>query len=76
MRRNLLFAGVAAGVFLTTLLHADCAKDNDHRSNKNSGLLITDFIISGTQRLSSTEPVWWSRASASSRVIPCCCRRR
>ena len=55
MRRNLLFAGVAAGIFLTTLLHADCAKDNDHRSNKNSGLLITDFIISGTQRLSSTE---------------------
>jgi outer membrane protein assembly factor BamA len=55
VRRDPLFAGFALGVFLTTLLHADCRKNDDHRSNKNSGLLITDFIISGTQKLSSAE---------------------
>ena len=32
---------------------ADCAQD--HRSNKNAGILVTDFTISGTQTISATE---------------------
>jgi outer membrane protein assembly factor BamA len=50
-----LFTVLAVGLFLTEFLHADCEKDRDHRSSKNSGLLITDFTISGTQTLSSAE---------------------
>ena len=34
-------------------LHAQCV--NDHRSNKNAGILITDFTITGTQTISATE---------------------
>jgi len=33
--------------------YADCAQD--HRSNKNAGILVTDFTISGTQTISATE---------------------
>src|SRR2546425_237713 len=32
---------------------ADCIRKHDYRSNKNSGVLVTDLIISGTQSLSS-----------------------
>src|ERR1051326_3675196 len=32
---------------------ADCAQD--HRSNKNAGILVTDFTITGTQAVSATE---------------------
>jgi outer membrane protein assembly factor BamA len=46
---------VAAFVFLAVLLRAECTKDQDHRTVKNSGLLITDFTISGPQTLSSDE---------------------
>ena len=45
----------ASCVLFTRLLHGDCLKNHDHRSNKTSGLLITDFVISGTQSLSSDE---------------------
>lgn len=34
-------------------LSADCAQD--HRSNKNAGILVTDFTITGTQVVSATE---------------------
>ena len=34
-------------------LCADCAQD--HRDNKNGGILVTDFTISGTQAVSATE---------------------
>ena len=34
-------------------LRADCV--NDHRSNKNAGILITDFTITGTQTIGATE---------------------
>jgi outer membrane protein assembly factor BamA len=36
-----------------TFLRADCV--NDHRSNKNAGILITDFTITGTQTIGGTE---------------------
>ena len=32
---------------------AECV--NDHRSNKNAGILITDFTITGTQTISATD---------------------
>jgi hypothetical protein len=32
---------------------AECV--NDHRSNKNAGILITDFTITGTQTISTTD---------------------
>ncbi len=48
----LIFAGC---VLLTGLLHGECVRNHDHRSNKSSGLLITDFVITGTQSLSSDE---------------------
>jgi hypothetical protein len=40
-------------VYLTPFLCADCQKD--HRSSKNSGFLVIDLTISGTQTLSSDE---------------------
>ena len=42
------------GIFLSAaFLHAQCV--NDNRSNKNAGILITDFTISGTQTIGATE---------------------
>jgi outer membrane protein assembly factor BamA len=46
-------------LFVAILAHAgfsactECV--NDHRSNKNAGILITDFTIAGTQTISSTD---------------------
>ena len=37
----------------TTFLPAQCA--NDHREDKNAGVLITDFTITGTQTISATD---------------------
>jgi len=37
----------------TAWSRADCAQD--HRSNKNAGILVTDFTIAGTQTISATE---------------------
>jgi len=34
-------------------LPAECV--NDYRSNKNAGILITDFTITGTQTISTTD---------------------
>ena len=36
-----------------SFLPADCV--NDHRSNKNAGILIIDFTITGTQTISATD---------------------
>jgi hypothetical protein len=55
MWRTRFFTALLSCVFLTAFLRADCTKDQDHRSSKNSGFLITDFTISGTQTLSSDE---------------------
>jgi outer membrane protein insertion porin family len=55
MRRTRFFTALLTLVSLTAFLRADCTKDQDHRSNKNAGFLITDFTISGTQTLSSDE---------------------
>jgi outer membrane protein assembly factor BamA len=52
MRRSHWFLLVTF-VFLAAFLPAECTKD--HRTSKSSGLLITDFTISGTQTLSSDE---------------------
>ena len=54
MRRSHCFLLVRF-VFLVAFLRAECTKDQDHRTTKNSGLLITDFTISGTQTLSSDQ---------------------
>lgn len=48
--RWLLFSAI---LFSTTIVAAQCA--NDHREEKNGGVLITDFAISGTQAISATE---------------------
>jgi len=39
--------------FPEAFLHAECV--NDHRSNKKAGILITDFTITGTQTISTTD---------------------
>lgn len=39
--------------FSAAFLHAECV--NDQRSNKNAGILIADFTITGTQTISATE---------------------
>ena len=55
--RSPMFAGLGAYLFLTTSVQAaDCTKEQDYRSNRNAGLLITNFIITGTQTLTSEEP--------------------
>ena len=36
-----------------SFLPAECV--NDNRSNKNAGILITDFTITGTQTISTTD---------------------
>ena len=46
---RILFAFLLCAPFLS----ADCAQD--HRSNKNAGILVTDFTITGTQAVSATE---------------------
>lgn len=53
MRRTRFFAALLTFAFLTAFLRADCVKD--HRSNKNSGVLITDFVLGGTQTLNSDD---------------------
>jgi outer membrane protein assembly factor BamA len=46
-------------LFAAILAHAGFSAStecvNDHRSNKNAGILITDFTIAGTQTISTTE---------------------
>jgi outer membrane protein assembly factor BamA len=42
-------------ISLPSLLWTSCPDKQDHRQNKNSGVLITDFVITGTQSLSSSE---------------------
>ena len=55
MGRNRFFAAVLACFVLSTLLHANCTSDQDKRSDKTFGLLITDFTISVTQTIDSAE---------------------
>jgi outer membrane protein assembly factor BamA len=40
-------------LLLAGFLPAECV--NDYRSNKNAGILVTDFTISGTQTISTTD---------------------
>src|SRR5579863_135095 len=40
-------------LFSASFLPAQCA--NDRRTNKNAGVLITDFTITGTQAISATD---------------------
>jgi outer membrane protein assembly factor BamA len=42
-----------AFLFCASFLLADCAQD--HRDNKDGGIRVTDFTISGTQAVSATE---------------------
>lgn len=44
-----LFALLLSAAFLP----AECV--NDHRSNKNAGIFVTDFTITGTQTISTTD---------------------
>jgi outer membrane protein assembly factor BamA len=44
---------IVAVFLFRTLLHGQCV--NDHRSDKNGGILISDFTITGTQTISTTE---------------------
>lgn len=55
MRKNQMFVTSVVLVFLTTLLHAECPEKQDHRSNKQAGILITDFTVSGTQTFGTDE---------------------
>jgi outer membrane protein insertion porin family len=54
MRCNRWLLFLSACSLLTASLHADCIKRQDHRSNKNSGVSVSDLTISGTQ-ISSDE---------------------
>jgi outer membrane protein assembly factor BamA len=45
--------GLLLSLLCPVVLHAQCGKD--HRSNKNAGILISDFTISGTQTIGATE---------------------
>jgi len=49
LRWALFFALLFSASFLT----AQC--NNDHRQNKNGGILVTDFTITGTQAISATD---------------------
>jgi outer membrane protein assembly factor BamA len=40
-------------LLLVSFTYAQCAQD--HRTNKNGGILVSDFVITGTQTLSATE---------------------
>src|SRR5690348_4988066 len=51
--------------FSSAFLHPECV--NDHRSKKNSVILIADFTITGTQTISATE-----LASITSDLIGSC----
>ncbi len=42
-----------AVVCLTGWMQGECAKD--HRENKNAGILLTDFTVTGTRAMSDTE---------------------
>ena len=42
-----------APLLSASLLSAQCA--NDHRTNKNAGILVSDFTITGTQTISATD---------------------
>ena len=55
MQWNRFFKALIVSALLTSFSRADCIKNQDHRSNKNSGVLVTDLIISGTHTLSSDE---------------------
>ena len=48
LQRALFFALLFSSAFLA----AECT--NDHRTNKNGGILVTDFTISGTQTIGAT----------------------
>jgi outer membrane protein assembly factor BamA len=49
VHRALFFALLFSSAFLV----AECT--HDHRTNKNAGILVTDFTISGTQTISATD---------------------
>jgi len=51
LRRALLFALL----FTISSLHLPAQCTNDHRENKNGGILVTDFTITGTQTISATD---------------------
>jgi outer membrane protein assembly factor BamA len=51
--RLTLWALFFALFFPAAFLRAECG--NDYRSNKNAGILITDFTITGTQTIGATE---------------------
>ncbi|HEV3511805.1 MAG TPA: POTRA domain-containing protein [Candidatus Sulfotelmatobacter sp.] len=53
MMRRRRIRGLLAFLLCAPFLSADCAQD--HRSNKNAGILVTDFTITGTQAVSATE---------------------
>jgi outer membrane protein assembly factor BamA len=40
-------------LFAASFLPAQCT--NDHRENKNAGIIVTDFTIAGTQSISATD---------------------
>jgi outer membrane translocation and assembly module TamA len=51
------FIPVLICILLSSTAWAVCPPKQDYRDNKNSGVLITNFVISGTQTLSSPELV-------------------
>jgi len=46
---------VVISIPMSCMLWADCPANHDHRDDKKSGVLIMDFVISGTQTLSTDE---------------------
>lgn len=55
MPRNLFLATLLACILFAPLLRADCPDKSDQRSNNSSGILISDWKITGTRTLNSKE---------------------
>jgi outer membrane translocation and assembly module TamA len=66
MRHSPLVLAVVVCLFVASS-HAECPKERDQRSNKQAGLLVSDFIITGTQALTSEQ-----LATIRSELVGCC----
>ena len=48
-----LVAVIALSVLASMPIHSQCDQKQDHRSNKNSGILIDQIVVTGTQAIDS-----------------------
>jgi outer membrane protein assembly factor BamA len=55
MPANAILVALLVSIAFLTSLHADCTGNNDQRTSEHSGILISDWQITGTRTLTSTE---------------------